>query len=122
MSDPQAPLHDENHLKVLRQLEANPSISQRELAETLGISLGKANYCLKALIDKGWVKAQNFKNSRNKLGYVYLLTPSGIAQKAELTVHFLRRKVKEYEALEGEIAQLEKELVDSDLALCKDAQ
>jgi len=101
MSNPQAPLRDENHLKVLCQLEANPSIRQHELAETLGISLGKANYCLKALIDKGWVKAQNFKNSRNKLAYVYLLTPSGIAQKAELTVHFLRRKLREYEALEG---------------------
>lgn len=111
--------YDESHLKVLRMLEANPSISQRELAETLGISLGKTNYCLKALIDKGWVKAQNFKNSRNKLGYAYLLTPSGIAQKAELTVHFLRRKVREYEALEEEIAQLEREVGGTDWALCK---
>ena len=111
--------YDESHLKVMRLLEANPSISQRELADMLGISLGKANYCLRALSDKGWVKMRNFKSSRNKAGYAYLLTPAGLARKAELTVHFLRRKVGEYEALKEEIAQLEKELIGIDPVLCK---
>ena len=99
----------ETHLKLLRLLDANPELSQRELAHELGISVGKINYCVNALLAKGWIKARNFKNSRNKLAYAYLLTPSGIEQKAALTVNFLRRKVEEYEQLHREIAELSAE-------------
>ena len=100
----------DTHYKILKALEANPEISQRELADELGISLGKANYCLKALIEKGWVKANNFKNSNNKLAYIYLLTPKGMERKTHLTMQFLKRKVSEYEALKEEIEQLENEV------------
>jgi len=100
----------EIHLKVLRQLQAQPDITQRELARNLGVSVGKANYCLKALIDRGLVKANNFKNSKNKVAYVYLLTPSGIETKAQITVRFLKRKLNEYEQLKQEIEELKLEL------------
>lgn len=100
----------EAQLKVLRLIEANPRISQREIAEKLNLSLGKANYCIHALIDIGWLKAKNFKNSANKLAYAYVLTPSGLRQRAEATMHFLERKRAEYEALRQEIEQLESEL------------
>ena len=100
----------ETHLKVLRHIEANPEITQRELAQELGISLGKVNYCIKALIQKGWVKANNFKNNRNKAAYAYLLTPQGIEQKAKITVRYLKKKVQEYETLKREIAQLKSEV------------
>jgi EPS-associated MarR family transcriptional regulator len=100
----------ETHLKVLRHLEDNPSVSQRELAAALGISLGKTNYCLKALISKGMVKAKNFKNSANKRAYLYILTPKGMETKARISVKFLHRKVEEYEALRIEIEQLKTEL------------
>jgi EPS-associated MarR family transcriptional regulator len=100
----------DTHLKVLRHLEDNPEITQRELAKELGISLGKANYCLKALIEKGWVKANNFKNSNNKSAYAYLLTPTGIERKAQITARYLRRKMEEYEALKHEIEQLKAEM------------
>ena len=100
----------ETHYKVLKQLEANPEITQRELAQELGISLGKTNYCLKALIQKGWLKANNFKNNKNKSAYAYLLTPKGIEQKAQITVTYLKKKVQEYETLKQEIAQLKSEL------------
>ena len=103
----------EAHLKVLRCIEANPEISQRELARELGISLGKTNYCVKALMEKGWVKAKNFKNSRNKLAYAYVLTPNGIEQKSRLTYTFLKRKEAEFEALRLEIAQLTKEVEEA---------
>lgn len=93
----------------MRLLEANAEMSQRELAHELGISLGKVNYCLKALIEKGWVKATNFTNSQNKTAYMYLLTPYGIEQKAVLTVKFLRIKMREYEALRAEIEQMRRE-------------
>jgi EPS-associated MarR family transcriptional regulator len=76
----------------------------------MGVSLGKVNYCLKALIDKGWVKARNFRKSNNKLAYAYLLTPSGVRQKAIVTVHFLQRKVNEYQSLKKEIAELRREV------------
>ena len=79
------------------------------MAQELGMSLGKANYLLKALLDKGFVKVQNFRNNANKLGYMYLLTPEGVAAKAELTRHFLARKVEEYDALRLEIEQLRME-------------
>lgn len=101
---------EELHFKLLKTLQANPDLSQRELARVMGISLGKANYCLRALIEKGWVKAANFRKSTNKAAYAYLLTPHGIEEKTRATAHFLRRKVAEYEALEKEIEQLRDEV------------
>ena len=100
----------EIHLKVLREIEGNPEITQRELAEELGVSLGKANYCLKALIDRGWVKVNNFRNSNNKAAYAYLLTPSGLDEKARITVRFLKQRIKDYEQIKQEIAELEAEV------------
>ena len=102
-------LTDEYRYKILKELQQDPDISQRELAKRLDISLGKANFCLKALIEKGLVKAENFKNSTNKVGYLYLLTPKGIEEKVTLTQRFLQRKIAEYEALEQEIEQLRQE-------------
>ena len=99
----------ETHLRVLRLLQDNPHLTQRELADALGVSLGKANYCLKALLLKGLIKMNNFSKSENKLGYAYLLTPSGVAAKARLTTEFLRIKMSEYEALRHEIDQLRRE-------------
>jgi len=99
-------LTDEYRSKILRILEEDPAISQRDLARQLGISLGKANYCLQALIEKGWIKANNFKNSNNKKAYMYLLTRRGIVEKARVTSRFLERKTAEYEALQREIEQL----------------
>ena len=101
---------DELHLKVLRALESNPKASQRELSKELGVSLGKVNYAVNALIDAGWVKLGNFANSPKKLGYVYLLTPSGMTQKAAITARFLKRKMAEYERLRKEIEQLKAEV------------
>jgi EPS-associated MarR family transcriptional regulator len=101
---------EESYLQVLRLLQANPRVNQRGLADALGISLGKTNYCLKALMSKGLIKVQNFRNSDNKLAYAYLLTPAGILEKANLTARFLKRKVSEYEALNKEIEQLRQEL------------
>jgi len=100
----------EAHYRLLRLLDASPRLTQRELAREMGVSLGKVNYCVNALIEKGWVKARNFRNSNNKLAYAYLLTPRGIEQKAAITVHFLRRKVAEYESLKKEIARLRREV------------
>ena len=105
-------LKEEAHLKVLRTLDGNPSLSQRELARQLGISLGKTNYCLQALLEKGWIKAMNFKNNKNKIAYRYLLTPSGIDHKSRLTLRFLESKRKEYGALKREIDQLSREAGD----------
>jgi len=102
-------LTDEYRSKILRILEEEPEISQRELARELGISLGKANYCLQGLMEKGLVKANNFKNSNNKKAYMYLLTRKGIAEKARATTRFLKRKVAEYEALQREIELLRRE-------------
>jgi len=91
-------------------LQKNPDFTQRELAERLGISVGALNYCLKALMGKGLVKMKNFANSKNKFGYVYVLTPSGIAEKAAITHRFLQRKLHEYEALRQEIESLKTEV------------
>ena len=102
-------LTDEYRCKILRILEEDPDISQRELARALGISLGRANFCLQALIEKGWIKVNNFKNSNNKKAYMYLLTRRGMAEKARVTSRFLERKVAEYEALRREIEQLQRE-------------
>jgi MarR family transcriptional regulator, temperature-dependent positive regulator of motility len=101
---------DDVLLRLLRMLEDNPRMSQRALAEALGLSLGKTNYCIRALIEKGWVKARNFRNSEHKLAYAYALTPSGIRQRALATVAFLKRKRAEYAALEREIRRLEVEV------------
>ena len=101
---------DEAHYKLLRLIESRPDATQRELAQALGVSLGEVNYCVNALIEKGLVKARNFRNSQNKLAYAYLLTPRGIEQKTAVAVHFLRRKVSEYEALKREIAELKREV------------
>ena len=106
-------LHDETHLKVMRLLESTPSINQRKLAESLGVSLGKTNFCLNALLDKGLVKMENFRTSSRKLNYAYLLTSSGIAEKAVLTQRFLKRKMEEYDALKVEIDQLKQEAADN---------
>ena len=104
-------MSEERQLKVMRLLENNPEMTQRELASTLGISLGAANFCLKALVDKGWVKIDNFKKNPSKLGYLYLVTPKGIAAKTKLTMQFLKRKLLEYDELKTEIETLEKELL-----------
>jgi len=103
-------LDNETRYTLLRRLEANPSASQRELARELGISLGKVNYCLKALLDKGYIKATNFKNNKNKRGYLYQLTPAGIAAKSRATTRFLARKQAEYERLAAEIEDLRREV------------
>ncbi|NYT64533.1 MarR family EPS-associated transcriptional regulator [Alcaligenaceae bacterium] len=105
-------LTDESHLKVLRLLESNPDLSQRELARALGVSLGKTNYCVRALLDKGLLKMKNFRNSQNKLGYTYLLTSAGLTAKTDLTRRFLRQKQLEYEVLKLEIEQLQREAAD----------
>jgi EPS-associated MarR family transcriptional regulator len=105
----EAILSDEMRLKLMRLFEANPQASQRDAARELGISLGKVNYCLQALVHRGWIKANRFRNSRDKAAYRYLLTARGIEAKTALTVRFLRIKVREYETLRGEIEQLRRE-------------
>jgi EPS-associated MarR family transcriptional regulator len=107
---------DSSLLRVLRLLDASPNRSQREMAHELGMSLGKANYLLRALLDKGFVKIQNFRNSSNKRGYAYLLTPKGATAKADLTRHFLARKIEEYDALRLEIEWLRREIESADEA------
>ena len=98
------------HFKVLHYLEENPHITQRELANKLGISLGAANFCLKALVEVGHVKINNFKKNSNKSAYLYLLTPIGFAEKAILTTHFLSRKMAEYHALKHEIDSIKSKI------------
>lgn len=100
----------EQSLRVLRLLQDNPDITQRQMASELGISLGRLNYCLKALVQKGWVKMDNFSRNPSKLKYSYLLTPRGVKAKTVLTARFLRRKLAEYEALKGEIEALRTEV------------
>jgi EPS-associated MarR family transcriptional regulator len=102
-------LSEEVRYKLMKILEPNPHLSQRELARELGISLGKVNYCLRALVDRGWVKATNFRNSESKSAYMYLLTPRGLREKARVTARFLHAKVQEYEALRDEIEQFRAE-------------
>lgn len=103
-------LSDDIRHKIFKAIDENPEINQRMLAVQLGVSLGKVNFCLQALMDKGWIKAQNFKNSKNKIAYAYLFTPSGIEEKAKLTVRYLKRKMQEYELLKKEIDDLTKEV------------
>ena len=106
-------MSEERQLDALRLLATNPDMTQRELAEALGVSLGAANFCLKALVEKGWIKLENFQKNPHKLGYLYLLTPMGIAAKTSLTATFLKRKLEEYETLKAEIQQLKSEVSES---------
>jgi EPS-associated MarR family transcriptional regulator len=104
-----AKIQEEARFKILRLLHENPELTQRELGERVGISLGAVNYCLRALIERGLVKASNFSRSASKLGYIYVLTPAGIAEKTLLTGRFLSRKMAEYDALRVEIDVLSRE-------------
>jgi EPS-associated MarR family transcriptional regulator len=103
-------IQEDTNFRVLRMLQDNPDLTQREIAQKLGISTSGLNYCLKALIDKGWVKVHNFSQSKNKFGYIYLLTPAGISQKAQMTAQFLQRKLLERQQLTQEIQALTNEL------------
>lgn len=105
---------EELRLRVLRALEANPELSQRQLAAALGVSLGGVNYALKALVARGFVKAGNFRKSGDKVGYLYVLTPKGVTEKASLATAFLGRKLEEYEVLRREIEALKGELESGD--------
>jgi EPS-associated MarR family transcriptional regulator len=110
MTSRQANLQEDTYFRVMRTLQDNPDLTQRELAGKLGISVGGVNYCLKALMDKGLVKMKNFADSKNKFGYVYVLTPTGVAEKAVIAHRFLQRKTHEYEALKVEIDALKAEV------------
>ena len=107
-------MQEDTHFKIMRILQDNPDLTQRELADQLGMSVGGLNYCLKALMDKGFVKMGNFQKSKNKFKYVYLLTPQGIAEKVALTSRFLQRKMAEYDALKLEIEALKSEVEQRD--------
>ena len=106
-------VYQEAHFRVLRLLEGNPQMNQRDLAAAAGVSLGKTNYCINALLEKGLIKVQNFKSSKRKLAYAYLLTPAGIAEKAALTQRFLKRKIEEYEVLKEEIESLKHDAAEN---------
>jgi len=108
--------NEDARYKILRILESTPEISQRELAEKLGVSLGKVNYCLQALVAKGLVISRNFSQSNNKGRYLYLLTPSGIERKARMAREFLNRKISEYEILRKEIEQIQRDLDEREIA------
>jgi len=110
MTSRRSKIQEDTYFRVLRILQDRPDVTQREIAQILGVSTSGLNYCLNALIDKGWVKVHNFSGSKNKFGYVYLLTPSGIAEKASLTGRFLQRKLKEYEEMRAEIESLRSEV------------
>ena len=98
------------HLDLLRKLEVNPEYTQRELSKEMDVSLGKVNYCIKKLTEKGWIKLTNFTHNPNKVGYAYLLTHRGIEEKTKLTFSFLKRKIKEYEILKDEINKLKEDI------------
>ena len=103
-------MHEEISYKLFNLVEKHPNISQRELAKEMGISLGKTNYSIKDLMGKGWLKARNFKNSNNKIAYAYVLTPTGLREKANIAARFLNYKVREYETLKSEIEALRQEV------------
>jgi len=103
-------LQDEITYKLLKLIESDTQLSQREIAKKMGVSLGKTNYCLKALLDKGYIKVRNFYNNKSKNAYIYFLTPKGIEEKAKVTYRFLQRKVKEYETIKVEIENLKNEI------------
>lgn len=100
---------DQVQFDLLRRLEENPESTQRQLSKEMGISLGKVNYCINKLVQKGWIKLSNFNHNPNKVGYIYLLTPKGIEEKTRLTFSFLKIKVQEYESLKQEIIALKKD-------------
>lgn len=108
-------LTDENRYRLLKLLEQNPSLNQRELAKAMGISLGKTNYCLNALIERGLVKVGNFRRSKSKMNYAYCLTPKGFEEKAKITLRFLKRKQAEYTALVKELNELRQEAAQINL-------
>ena len=97
--------HNQDHLNVLRKIKSKPNITQREMAKDLNFSLGKLNYCLRALKLKGLVKIENFKRNPNKLNYIYVLTPKGISTKTKLTINFMKRKMNEYDELKKELGK-----------------
>ena len=105
----------EDQFEVLRKIKTNPKATQRELAKDLGFSLGKLNYCLKALKIKGLIKISNFSKNPNKINYIYILTPKGIAEKTKLTINFMKKKMKEYEELKSEIDTSKTKKIDYDL-------
>jgi EPS-associated MarR family transcriptional regulator len=107
-----AKIQEEARFQILRLLHENPELNQRELGERVGVSLGAVNYCLKSLVERGFVKVGNFASSQNKLGYAYVLTPSGIGERVRLTGRFLARKKAEYEALRVEIDALSREIME----------
>jgi len=106
-------MQDEMTYKILKSIEENPRQSQRQLSKSMGVSLGKLNYCLRALVDKGLIKANSFRANPNKANYLYLLTPQGVDEKARVTLRFLRRKIEEYETIKLEIAHLQQEAQSS---------
>ncbi len=112
-------LQEDIQFQVLRRLYETPDVSQRTLAKELGISLGSINFCFQALVDKGWVKMQNFSQSKHKMGYVYLLTPAGIAEKSVLTARFLTRKMGEYDVLREDIEKLKTEMPEAPKTMLK---
>ena len=103
-------MNDEITHSLFALIEQQPDLSQRELAREMGVSLGKTNYCINGLIERGWLKAQNFKNSDNKIAYAYVLTPSGFSEKAKITARYLQNKIYEYETLKVEIEKLRQEV------------
>jgi len=110
MTNRRSQLQEDTYFRVLRLLEENPDVTQREIAYKLGLSTSGLNYCLNALIDKGWVKVQYFSQSKNKFGYIYVLTPKGLAEKLILNNLFLKRKINEYQLLKAEIRDLQAEI------------
>lgn len=114
MSERRVDVDEEISYRILKHLSDDSTTSQRQLATALGVSVGKINYCLSALIEKGLLKIRNFRNSENKLSYAYILTPSGIEEKVNVTHRFLRRKIAEYDSLSNEIARLSAELGEAD--------
>ena len=108
---------EQNQYQILKSLEQDPNFTQRQLSNDLGVSLGKINYCLKSLIEKGFIKVNNFRNSNNKIQYSYLLTPKGIEEKAKLTLDFIRIKTQEYDTLKQEIESLKQEAKNMDRGL-----
>ncbi len=108
-------MNDETHYQLLKLIEGNPQMSQRELADAMGVSLGKVNYCLRAVIERGWIKARNFTRSENKRAYAYYLTPKGASEKAKVTARFLQSKMDEYLDLKTQIEQLQKEVAELDM-------
>jgi EPS-associated MarR family transcriptional regulator len=102
-------VNDETHYRLLKLIEANPEMSQRDLADAMGVSVGKINYCMRAVIERGWIKAKNFSKSKNKRAYAYYLTSKGVEEKAKVTTRFLKHKMAEYRELREEIKRLKRE-------------